>query len=896
MRLYRLLLRVFPPAFRARFGDDLAELFADRRTRAHGPIGRIRFWSRTLRDVTTHGLAERRAERTRDSAARWSHTMMQALLQDLRFAGRSFRRRPGFTAVALVTLTLGIGANTAIFSVVHAVLIRDLPYADGDRLVSVYEMFRRNFMRGVANPFNYTTWERQARSFEALAAFRMMSGTLTGAGEPARVRVARVSGQFFDILGVPAARGRTLTADDADRDAATAVVSHAFWTTTLGGDPNVIGRTLTLDGSGATVVGVMPPSFRYPQRIDIWRPLHLSPAFRANMNSWFLGVVGKLAPGATVEQAQRELDAISAQLEREHPKQRKDRGAWVVALQDDLAYRSASNLELLQGIVVLVLIIACANVANLLLASASGRRRELSIRASIGASRARLVRQLVTESVLLSVAGGLLGAALAAWGVQLLVSAAPEFTLPENADVRVSAPVLAFTFGVAMITGVLAGVGPALLFSSPRLMEAIKNSGPGAAGAGRPAQRLLRSSLVAGEVAISLVLISASVLLVRSFMHVISQDRGFDPERLLTATISLPSQGYADPARQRVFWSDLFARAAAMPGVVAVGGSTALPFSNWEWQSWFEIRGREEVKNDGVSIRTVTPGYFEALRIPLRAGRPLTADDLDGGEPVVVVNEAFVRAQLPGLDPVGQFVRTERDSEGAARPTTSLVNAAAPQPTTKRWMRIVGVAGDTRHVRLEERPRPEMYRPLAQATAPMMVVALRTTGDPRALERTLRSEIRQIDAALPLEQVRTMEEAIDRTTAQRRFQISLIGMFAVLAALLAVVGTYGVMSYVSGLRRREIGIRMALGATATGVKTLLVRQGLRPVIVGIALGVLGSLWTGSLIGDQLFQVDARDPQTIVGAAIAFVVVGAAACWIPARRSSAIDPVRVLRTE
>jgi putative ABC transport system permease protein len=893
MRLYRCLLLIFPPAFRARFRDDMADVFADRlrRARAQGRMAVARLWMHALADLAAHGLAERRASRERIRRM----TMLQTIAQDLRFAARAFRARPGFTLAALVTLALGIGANTAIFSVVHAVLIRDLPYADADRIVSVYESYRGNRSRMVANPFNFDTWQRQARSFERLSATRRQQATLTGAGEPARIWTLRVDGNFFPIFGVPAMLGRTLTDADAARDAPVAVLSHGFWTRALGADPDALGRTLQLDGGAVAVVGVMPPAFGYPERTDIYRPLPLPPAMRANMDSWFLGVVGKLAPGIAIERAQVELDAIAARLAREHPAGRRDRGAWIVRLQDDLAFRSAPNLRLLQGVVVLVLLIACANVANLLLASASGRRREISIRAALGAGRGRLVRQLVTESVLLSLAGGAIGAACAAWGVEVLVAAAPEFTLPQGTPIAVDGVVLAFTFGLAAATGAAAGLVPAMLFSSPRLADAIKGSGAASAGAGRPAQRLLRSTLVAAEVAISLVLIAASVLLVRSFLHVIAQERGFSPAGVLTATITLSPDRYKNPAAQQAFWNDLLARLRAMPGVTTVGASNALPFSNWEWQTWFEVRGLEAPKNNGVSLRTVTPGYFDALRIQMRAGRPFTDDDVAGAEPVALVNEAFVRRHLAGLAPIGQLVRTERDNAGAGR-VTALINARAPQPTTPKWMTIVGVIADTRHTRLEEPASPELYRPLAQTSSFMLVVALRTSGDPAALERPLRAEVARLDANLPLEQVRTMEAAIDRTTAQRRYYMALVTLFAALAVVLALVGTYGVMSYVAGLRRREIGIRLALGATAAGVKALLVRQGLRPVIAGIAVGAAGALWAGALLRDQLFEIEARDPQTIAGAALAFALVGAIACWLPARRSGAVEPVAVLRTE
>ena len=884
MRVYRWLLRFFPPSFRDRFGDDMAEVFGDRvsRARAQGRLAVARLWARTILDVAAHGLAERRSARALTRTK--TMTISQSIAQDVRFALRAYRARPSVTIAALITLALGIGANTAIFSVVHAVLIRDLPYAGGDRIVHVYESYRQNRGRMVANPFNFDTWQRRARAFERLAATRTEQATLTGAGEPRRIWTLRVDGDFFPIFGLPAALGRMLTAADAEQDQPVVVLSHRFWTSTLGADPAVLGRTLLLDGASVSVVGVAPLDLRYPERTEIYRPLQLTAAVRANRTSWFLGVVGKLQPGVDIASAQRELDAISAEIARIYP-ERKDRGAWVVPLHDDLAARAATNLRLLQGVVVLVLLIACANVANLLLASGSGRRREIGIRASLGASRVRLARQLVTESVLLSLAGGALGLVGAAWGVQVLVAAAPELTLPDAGAIGIDGVALAFTVGVALATGGAAGLAPAALFASPRVVDALKGIGTAAADRGRPAHRLLRSTLVAVEVAISLVLIAASVLLVRSFVQVMSQARGFDADGVLAATITLPSQRYKEPAAQQAFWNALLPHLRALPGVTGVGGSNALPFSAWEWQSWFEVQGREGDRNSGVSTRTVTPGYFDVLRIPLRQGRLFTDADVAGGEPVVIVNEAFVRQHLGGVDPIGQRVRTDR---GGGGPGTTLI--------TRQWMTIVGVIGDTRHVRLEEGPEPELYRPLAQSSSWMLVFALRADGDPRGLDRGVRAAVARLDPDLPLEQVRTMDEAIGRTTSQRRYYMTLMSLFAALAVVLAIVGTYGVMSYTANLRRREIGIRMALGASATGVRTLLVRQGLRPVLAGIVVGAVASYWTSQLIRDQLFGVEARDPHTIAGAAMVFVVVGALACWVPARRAGGVDPVIVLRSE
>lgn len=821
--------------------------------------------------------------------------MVRSVAQDLEFGLRTLRARPGFTVVMIATLALGIGANTAIFSVVHSVLIRDLPYPDPARLVRLYETFGgRRHVRGVANPFNYDVWEKQTRSFAGLAAMRAGSATLTGAGDPERVRVHGVTASFFDIMGRDATLGRVLTAADAGATRPVIVISHALWHRRFGADPGVIGRTVALDGDSVAVVGVLGPSFAIPENCDVWQPYVLTPKLRAEMGSWFLGVIARLKPDVTIAQAQAEMDAISAQLTAQFPARGKGRGAWVLGLQEDLGFRVEEALWLLQGVVGVVLLVACANVANLLIASASGRRRELSIRASLGAGRGRLVRQMVTESVLVAVIGGLAGAVLAAWGVSVLVANAPEYTLPANVAIGVDPIVLGLTIGVSVLTGIVAGIGPALLFSRPGTADMLRGTSTSVAGPGTGGQRWLRFGLVAVEVALAILLVAGSALLIRSFAHLTSQPPGFSPERLLTATISLPERSYGSPAAQQQFWSALFDRLHALPGATDAGASTALPFSNWEWQTWFEVRGREQVKNDGTSIRTVTPGYFGTLGLPLLSGRVFSDTDVPGAEPVVIVNDAFAREHLGGLNPVSQQIRTERPGGGAR--TTQLTGVRSELAPSARWMTVVGVVADTRHTTLDAAPQPEIYRPLAQWATPMMVLAIRTTGDPEPLGARLRQQVHEIDPNLAVEQVRSMQTAIDRTVARRRFEMWLFSLFGTLGGVLAAIGIYGVMSSVAGLRRREMGIRLALGANPAHVKALVTRQGLRPVVAGLVIGLAAVWWLSALLESRLFGVTPHDPASLVSTVIGFLVVAIVACWAPARRAGKADPVTILRSE
>jgi putative ABC transport system permease protein len=865
VRLYRLLLRLFPASFRARFDDDMADVFRDRlaRARAAGPHAVVALWLSTLADLARHGLAERR--------------LMRGVIQDLRYALRAIRRQPGLAAAALVTLALGIGANTAIFSVVHAVLIRPLPYPHADAIVQLYATHRApDFTRGVLNPFDLDLIERRTTTFEALSPLRFGSATLTNAGDPARLRMLSVMPSFFDVMRTPPALGGVFTPDQARTGAQVVVISHRLWTERLQRRADIAGATLLLDDVPWTVVGVMPETFAYPADIDLWRPLVLTAKDRADMGSWYLGAIARLKPGAPIETAQAELDGFAADLAAAYPKQRGNRGFSLIGLQEDLAFRSADGLRLLQGVVVVVLLIACANVANLRLAEMQSRRRELGVRAAIGASRRRLVRQLLTESLVLAAGGAAIGTAVAVWGVRALVALAPPYVLPDPDSIGVSGAALAFTAALAGVTAALFGVAPALL-AAPPPVAALDGARTASAGLALARRQRLRSALVAVEVALALVLVAGAGLLVRSFVLLMRQPTGIDADRVLTAQLTLPAARYgSDEARSR-FWRDVVDRLGTLPGVVHAAGSTALPYSLWEWQSAFVVEGLEHVPNNGAGIRTVTPDLFATIGVPVLLGRSFTAADTADAERVVIVSDAFVRRHLDGAPPLGRRLASNR-----ARP---------------EWATIVGVVGSTRHRDLTEDLRPEIYYPLAQTTAPStFLFAVRTAGDPAAVAPLLRSTIAALDPGLPVLDVSTMAALVDAKLAVPRFTMGLLGLFAALAVALAATGVYGVMSYVVGQGRREIGIRLALGARAWRVQRRVVGQGLAVVTAGAIAGITGAYWLTTLLESELFLITPHDPWTFAAAAAALFGIAALACWLPAARVSRVDPASVLRAE
>jgi putative ABC transport system permease protein len=880
--MFRLLLRLFPASFRDRFGHDMEELFADRRRAARrtGRLAVAALWVRTAGDLIAHGAAERRAARAASvTRRRGATTTMQTIAQDIRFAIRTFRRRPAVTVVALITLALGIGANTAIFSVVHAVLIRRLPYAEPSRIVRIYSTHRLyNFTRGVANPFDFDYWQQHASSFSKLAVMNYASAALTGAGDPVQLRGQAVMPAFFDVLGAHPSKGRLFTAEEARDQARVVVLSDRIWRSKFGGRDDIVGHTIALNERPWTVIGVMPERWSFPDDMDFWQPVELKPEERRQLGSWYLGVIAQLAPGVTVEDAQQEMNRLARDLEGAYPKQRANRGFSVISLRDDLAYRAADGLRLLQGVVICVLLIACANLANIQLAQAIGRRREFGVRSAIGASRARLVRQALTESVLLALAGGAIGVAIAFWGVRALVALAPPFVLPDPDSIRVSWQSLAATGAIAIVTGLVFGAGPAWLLSSPAIADEVAHgtrTAPGGLNWSR--RQWLRAGLVAAEIALAFVLVAGAGLLMRSVTTLLRQAPGFRTDHLITAQVSVPAKRYPSAESRLAFWQALNERLAALPGVVGAAGSSALPFTNWEWQADFVIKGREDVPNDGAGVRSVTPEFFPTLGIPVLAGRPFTADDSATSPAVAIVSDAFAREHLPGLDPIGREI-----SFGSAKPV---------------WATIVGVVGATRHRGLDEDLRPEIYRPISQHEGTnTFLYVLRTATDPAAFVPAIRRAVGELDANLPVLEMKTMDALIAARLAERRFYLTLLTLFAVLAGALAAVGIYGVMSYVVSQGRKEIGIRLALGARPAQVRRGVLGQGLRVVIAGSAVGMLVALKLSSLLESQLFRTTTHDVPAFATAAVLLIGVAALACWIPASRTSRVDPVGALRAD
>jgi putative ABC transport system permease protein len=798
---------------------------------------------------------------------------MHGLWQDVRYSARLMRKHPLMTCAAIGTLALGIGATTAIFSVVHAALLRELPFHQPERLVSIYESFRTNFTRGVANPANFDFWERHATSFSHIAAMRGSRLTLTGAGDAAEMSVQAVMPSFFDTLGVWPAIGRRLTDADAAATASAVLISDDLWRTRFAADPDVTARNIVLSGSARPVAGVMPPGFRFPHDTDLWEALSLPPEVRADGRSWFLGVVARLKPGVSVAEAQAEMHTLAEQLRDAHPARQKERGAWVIGLHEDLVDRVADGLKLLQGAVALVLLIAIANVANLLLAHSTARDREFAIRTAVGASRLRLLRQLLTESLMLGLCGGAAGSLLAVGGVRALVALSP-LRLPPGMEPAVDGVVLAFTLGIAVLASVLFGVAPALI--ATRLRGAGGAARPIAAGGGAAGGRF-RAGLVIAEVALAVVLLVGAGLLLRSFGLLMSQEVGFAGDRVLTATTTLPNARYDTPERRAQFWDALFTRLQALPGVTAAGGSTALPFSNYEWQTGFTLVGREDDPVQPTSIRTVHPGYFQTLGVPILSGRGFDARDGAGGERAVIVNDTFARTYLSGLDPIGQRVR--------------FAGTPAPPPAA-----IVGVAGDTRHYRLTEPPAPEVYRPLAQQPPAVMVIAIRTAQDPRGAVSLLRAAVRDIDPDLPVEQVLTMDALVARTVADRRFYLTLMGFFSLLALGLALLGVYSVMAYVVGRRTREIGVRLALGASPRQVRRTVLGPSAVLVAAGLTVGVGAALLASRVLESLLFGVTPTDPATIAMSVMVLAVAALAAAYLPARRAGRLNPAAALRQD
>ena len=815
----------------------------------------------------------------RPTLAQWLIDSMTQFFQDLRYGFRMLANSPGFTAVAVLTLALGIGANSAIFTLVNAYLLRPLPVAEPGRLVLVSEIqAAKGFVGSVSFP-TYLDWREQNQVFEELAAVRGEDFNLTGTDEPERLYGARVSAGFFRTLGVRPILGRGfLPEEDKPGGARVVVLSRGFWQRRSGARPDILGQALTLDGERFTVVGVAPSGFRISRTApyELWVPLALEPN-RAGRGTHFLLVIARLKPGISIERAQADLSAISSRLARQYP-ENFGWGAVVENLHARLMREARPALLVLLAAVGLVLLIACANLANLLVARGAARQKEIAIRTALGAGRLRVVRQMLTESLLLALLGGGLGLLLALWGVNLLNAIIPAGIQPLQAA-RADATVLGFTLLVSLATGVLFGLAPALNVSKPDLAQTLKEGGRSSSAAGRHGR--LRDSLVVSEVALAMVLLVGAGLLIKSFMRLQQVDPGFRSESVLTIELSLPQARYSKPQQRATFYEQLLERIAGLPGVRAAGACTQLSLSGGETIWGLTIEGRPEPGPGEIlqsGHRSVSPDYFRAMSIPLRRGRYFTAQDREGAPGVVIINETMANRFWPSQDPIGKRIRL-----GAGR-------SGAP------WIPIAGVVADVKYSGLDRQPGPEMFLPHLQNPAPRMAIVVRAAAEPASLATALRSAVTALDRDQPVANIRTLEKIVSDSVAPRRLTMLLLGIFAALALVLAGVGLCGVISYSVTQRTHELGVRMALGAQPSEVLRLVIGHGMILTMIGVAIGLAGAFALTGFLSSLLFGVTARDPATFLAVALALASVALAACYIPARRATRVDPMVALRYE
>jgi putative ABC transport system permease protein len=815
---------------------------------------------------------------------------VSSLLKDVRYALRMLWKQPGFTAVAVVALALGVGANTAIFSVVNTLVFRPLLFPDADRLVQVWatnpQLPGEFATHHEVSPGDVAEWRADANSFEDIALYRHTTYNLTGAGEPERLEGARVSANFFKVLGAGPAAGRALSPED-DRAGAERVVvlSYGLWQRRFGSDPQVIGRTLTLNDEPYSVVGVLPADFKYPHlgTAALWTPFAFSAEQAAERGSRNLYTVARLRPTATVEQAQAEVAAVSARLAGSYPDTNRDWGARLVSLQDEVTRFYRSALLIMLGSVALVLLIACANVANLLLMRASGRVREMAVRAALGASRWRLARQLIVESLLLALVGGLAGLLLAVWGIDLILSTIPpeirEF-IPRYRDIGINGATLAFALLATVLASLVFGLAPALHASRPDLNEALKEGSGKASGGAR--SRRARGLLVVSEIALSVVLLVGACLLIKSFVRLQQVDPGFDAESVLTARIDLPQAGYADNERIVAFYDRALDGISRVPGAVSVGAVNRIPLGGSNTGTTFTVEGRPPAAAGeeplAGRIRMISPGYFQTMNTPLLAGRQFAAGDRAGAPLVVIVNESMARRFFGGAgEAVGKRVVVARGGVNAPR-------------------EIVGVVRDVKYAELTEQAGAQIYAPYAQLPDRSMGLVVRAAGDPAALASAIRSAVWAVDPGQPISDIRPMPAIISDLMTASRSSSAMLGVFAGIATLLAALGIYGVISYSVAQRVHEIGIRVALGAGRGDIIRLVVGQGLALAGIGVAVGLAGAFALTRALASLLYGVSGTDPAIFAGVTLLLVGVALLASYIPARRATKVDPMVALRYE
>jgi predicted permease len=814
---------------------------------------------------------------------------MYTLLQDIRYAARMLTKSPGFAIVAIVTLALGIGANTAIFSVVDAVLLKPLPYPQPNRIAAVWgthEKLAEN-RRALSFP-DFLDVQKQNSVLEHVAVYTDATTSLTGAGEPLHLTAEKVSSDMFAVLNVRPILGRGFLPDEDKPGHDVAILSYQLWKGHFGGDPNIIGRGVVFDGRSNSIVGVLPPDFAFPfnsDAIDIWQTFSRDatstspdPAMTEQRGAHFLSSLARLKPGVTYAQANAELSAIGNRLALQYPDTNKYMSFRSESALDGLVGDLRPQLFVLLGAVAFVLLIGCANVANLLLARATSRQREIAIRAAMGAGRARIVRQLLIESAMVSFAGGACGLIVAVWGSEFIARLAAE-QFPRVAGTTVDARVLAFTFAASVLTGLLFGIAPAMQLSHQPLGEILKEGGRSSSQSGR--QQRLRNLLIVTETALAVMLLASAGLLIESLTHLQRVNPGFNSHGVLTFAVSLPDSRYSKNTQNESFFGQLGERLRAIPGVESASTGVPLPFSDAVIRTSYEIEGHPVAKSDQphTHFRAVGLEYFRTMEIPLLQGRVFGETDRDGSPNVVIVNKALVDKSFHGENPIGKRIK----------PGIATIGEAP-------WREIVGVIGDVKTGGLDKPDQPESYVPEEQLGIEWQYAVVRSSLPPETLVPAIREQMRALDKDLPVYDVRTMDEYVGRSIAQPRLDSALLAIFAALALVLAMVGIYGVMSYGVAQRTNEIGIRMTLGAQQRDVLRLVMGQGIVVAGIGVLIGIVGSIEVTRLLATLLFGVSPGDPATLAGVALILVACALLACYIPARRAMRVDPMVAMRYE
>jgi putative ABC transport system permease protein len=874
-RIVRELAAQLEDFYRDAIAGGLTDEEADGHARSQ-----ITDWDRVARDVSRADRAYRvpRLERLANALdnapgpTRGVQQMFSHMIRDVRFAVRQLIKSPGFSVVAVLTLALGIGASSAIFSVINGVLLRPLPYADPDALVRVHEIVP-NYGRFSVAPANFIDWRKQATSFERIAAYGGTSGTLTWDDGPERVQGANVSWDMFDLLKIRPALGPGFEEKhDQPGGSNVLVLSHGLWMRRFGGDPNVIGRSINFSGTPSIIVGVMPDGFYFPSRTaEFWRPIAINPA-NAPRGAHFIGVIARLKSGVTIDRAGSEMKGIAEQLAVQYPDNSANESAEVVSLLEQTVGTIRPALMTLLVAVGVVVLIVCANVANLLLVRASIREREVAIRTALGAARSRLVMQMLAESLVLSLTGGALGLLLAYLAIPAIRTLSAG-AIPRVADVSIDSTVLLFTLAASVITGVIFGLVPAWQSSRGSTGAALKEGGRSNVSGGG----WLRSALLVGEVAMSVVLLVGAALLLRSFSKLTNVDPGFNPDGVLAFSVSLPQAAYGDDGKVFQYWDTLLERLGAAPAVKSVAAVQSLPIRG-SYVLSVEIKGRPEPKpgeEPSANFRAITPDYFSTLGIPLLRGRAFTRQDTETTAKVAIVDDAFVRRHYPGEEAIGRRIDIGNGTTDAE---------------------IVGIVGSVNYSGLDALPTPTMYMPVRQDSFSTLWVMAKTEGDPMALTNTVRQLVRDLDGRVPAYSLTPLGEVISESVAQRRFSMLLILLFGVVALFLSAVGLYGVVAYTVSLRTREIGLRMAIGALPADVMKMILGGGLKLAAVGVVIGIAASLALSQFVETMLFNVEPSDPASYALTSVLLLIVAALACYIPARRAMRVDPMVTLQQE